>query len=111
MLGGVCVFLALGPVDLRGAFDRLAAMTRLIVQQDPTSGALYLFYNRRRNRLKVLWWDKNGYVLLYKRLSKGTFPLPSRLDPTTAYIQISQADLARLLAALPIPIDHAPTYH
>ena len=49
MLGGVCVFLALGPVDLRGAFDRLAAMTRLIVQQDPTSGALYLFYHRHRN--------------------------------------------------------------
>ena len=111
MQNGMRVFLALGPVDLRGAFDRLAAMTRVILQQDPKSGALFLFYNRRRNRIKALWWDQNGYVLLYKRLSKGTFPLPSKLDSTAPYVPISETDFRRLLAALPINVDYGPTYH
>ena len=67
MIGGsVRVFLAVGPVDLRGAFDQLAAVTRQVLGEDPKSGALHLFYNRRRNRLKALWWDRNGYTLLYK---------------------------------------------
>ena len=51
----VAVYLALGPVDLRGAFDQLAAVTRKVLSLDPTSGALFLFLNRRRNRLKALW--------------------------------------------------------
>jgi len=58
--GAVTVYLALGPVDLRGAFDQLAALTRQVLSLDPTSGALFLFVNRRRNRLKALWWDHNG---------------------------------------------------
>ncbi|WP_437959426.1 IS66 family insertion sequence element accessory protein TnpB [Sorangium sp. So ce119] len=71
------MYLAVGPVDLRGAFDRLAAITRQVLCLDPASGALFLFLNKRRNRLKALWWDRNGYTILYKRLSKGAFALPS----------------------------------
>ena len=73
----MAVYLAVGPVDLRGAFDRLAAITRQVLRQDPASGALFLFMNRKRDRLKALWWDRNGYIILYKRLSRGTFALPS----------------------------------
>lgn len=112
MIGGsVRVFLAVGPVDLRGAFDQLAAVTRQILGEDPKSGALYLFYNRRRNRLKALWWDRNGYTLLYKRISAGTFAVPRHLDSTTPCVQISADDFARLLAGLPIASDTEPTYH
>jgi transposase len=98
----VAVYLALGPVDLRGAFDQLAAVTRKVLSLDPTSGALFLFLNRRRNRLKALWWDRNGYTLLYKRLEKGTFPLPTTEPTEGACLQISSEDFARILSGLPI---------
>jgi transposase len=98
----VAVYLAIGPVDLRGAFDQLAAVTRKVLSLDPTSGALFLFLNRRRNRLKALWWDRNGYTLLYKRLEKGTFPLPTAEQAEGACLQISSEDFARILSGLPI---------
>ncbi len=99
----VAVYLVLDAVDLRGAFDRLAAVTRQVLCLDPSSGALFLFLNRRRNRLKALWWDRNGYVILYKRLARGTFPVPA-VDPGCACVEISAKDFARLLAALPIDL-------
>lgn len=96
------VYLALGPVDLRGAFDRLASLTRQVLSLDPASGALFLFLNRRRNRLKALWWDQNGYTILYKRLTKGTFPLPDPATAGCACLEISSEDFSRLLAGLSI---------
>jgi transposase len=98
----VVVYLALGPVDLRGAFDQLAAVTRNVLSLDPASGALFLFVNRRRNRLKALWWDRNGYSILYKRLSKGTFPLPDVSGIEESCVEISAEDFARLLSGLPL---------
>lgn len=98
------VYLALGPVDLRGAFDRLAALTRQVLCLDPASGALFLFLNRRRNRLKALWWDQNGYTILYKRLTKGTFPLPEQASSDGACLEISSEDFSRLLAGLAIDV-------
>jgi transposase len=100
--GTVAVYLAVGPVDLRGAFDRLAAVTRQVLSLDPASGALFLFHNRRRNRLKCLWWDSNGYTILYKRLSRGAFPIPVVNEAGCACVQLSPEDFARLLAGLPI---------
>jgi len=100
--GPVAVYLALGPVDLRGAFDQLAAVTRKVLSLDPASGALFLFLNRRRNRLKALWWDRNGYTILYKKLAKGTFPLPTAEPAEGACLEISSEDFARLLSGLPI---------
>ena len=100
--GTMAVYLAIGPVDLRGAFDRLAAITRQVLCLDPASGALFLFMNRKRNRLKALWWDRNGYIILYKRLSKGTFPLPSPAATDGACVEISAQDFAQLLAGLPV---------
>lgn len=99
---GVAVFLASGPMDLRGSFDRLAAVTRQVLRLDPASGALFLFVNRRRNRLKALWWDRNGYTLLFKRLSKGTFVVPQVEASRGSTLQITTEDFARLLAGLPI---------
>jgi transposase len=89
-------------MDLRGAFDRLAAITRQVLCLDPASGALFLFVNRRRNRLKCLWWDKNGYILLYKRLARGTFSVPVVTEPGCNCVEIAADDFARLLAGLPL---------
>jgi transposase len=98
----MAVCLATGPVDLRGVFDRLAAITKQVLSLDPASGALFLFLNKKRNRLKALWWDRNGYTILYKRLSKGTFPLPSIAESDSACVEISAQDFAQLLAGLPV---------
>ncbi|MGH3054585.1 MAG: IS66 family insertion sequence element accessory protein TnpB [Gaiellaceae bacterium] len=98
----MAVYLAVGPVDLRGAFDRLAAIPRQVLSLDPASGALFLFTNRKRDRLKALWWDRNGYTILYKRLSKGTFPLPSFAEADGVCVEISAQDFAQLLAGLPL---------
>jgi transposase len=114
MIGSpVRVFLAVGPVDLRGAFDRLAAVTREVLREDPKSGALYLFVNRRRNRVKALWWDRNGYTLLYKRLARGVFKVPKMSDHATPYLEISATDFSRLIAGLSISgeLPAGPTYH
>ena len=101
------VYLAVGPVDLRGAFDKLAALTRQVLLHDPTSGALFLFLNRRKNRLKALWWDQNGYVILYKRLAKGTFTLPDA-SRETGCLELTAAQFARLLSglAIDVPVVH-----
>jgi transposase len=113
MPGNLAVYLAVGDVDLRGAFDRLAAVTRNVLRKDPESGALFLFVNRKRNRLKCLWFDRNGYVILYKRLCKGsTFHIPAVRDGATS-VEITAEDFARLLAALPaVPRQQpSPTLH
>ena len=70
------VFFAIGAFDLRAGFDVLAGHVARALSLDPRSGVLVLFANKARNRVKVLWYDRNGYVVLYKRLDKGTFPLP-----------------------------------
>jgi transposase len=75
---GVRIFVCTEPIDMRYGFDRLAATARLRVGEDPQQGgALVVFGNRSANRLKILWFDRNGYVLLYKRLHRAFFELPS----------------------------------
>jgi len=103
----IAVYLAVGPVDLRGAFDRLAAITRQVLALDPSSGALFIFANRKRNRIKAIWWDQNGYALLYKRLARGTFKLPEP-QGQQACVEISASEFARLLAGLALPAAPSP---
>lgn len=98
----VAVYVAADPVDLRGSFDRLAATTRNVLGLDPGTGALFLFFNRRRDLLKALWWDRNGFALLAKRLSKSTFARLDRRDAQGPYLEVSAADFARLVAGLPL---------
>ncbi|MDC0716142.1 IS66 family insertion sequence element accessory protein TnpB [Nannocystis bainbridge] len=78
----VRIFVCTQPLDMRRSFDGLAAAAKQMLGEDPRSGALFMFTNRRSNRLKVLWWDKNGYCLLCKRLHQALFRLPSANDPS-----------------------------
>jgi transposase len=73
------VFLAVEPTDMRKGFDGLFALVESAIRQDPFSGHLFVFRNRRRDRLKILWWDRDGLVVWYKRLEKGNFQFPTDL--------------------------------
>jgi transposase len=93
----VRVFVASVAVDLRRSFDSLAACTQELLQQDPLSGHLFVFRNRRGDRVKILYWDRTGYCLWYKRLEKGTFSLPASPRGSA---EISAAELALLLEGI-----------
>lgn len=88
------IFVCLEPQDMRRGFDGLALSAQQQLGEDPQSGALFVFCNRRKNRLKVLWFDRNGYCLLYKRLHRARFALPKRRT-------ISARALAFILRGVP----------
>jgi transposase len=71
------VFVAVTPTDMRKSFDGLANAARSMIEQDPLSGHLFVFFNRRRTMMKAVYWDRNGYALIAKRLERGTFVLPA----------------------------------
>jgi len=93
---GMKIYLAAGPTDMRKGFDTLAALVRDVLRQDPLSGHLFLFVGRRPDRMKILYWDRDGYALWYKRLEAGTFRLP-RIRPGETAAELSASELAMLL--------------
>jgi len=93
----VRIYVAADAVDLRRGFDGLAAATRSLIQQDPLNGHLFVFLNRRRNRIKVLAWDRTGYLLIYKRLERGRFHLPTQPAPGRRHVELDAGDLALML--------------
>lgn len=102
----VRIFVCTEPVDMRGSFDRLALAARERLGHDPLDGGLFVFANRRANRLKVLWFDRTGYCLLYKRLHRALFAVPRQGDATT--VCIDRGALARLLEGVPVTRRRGP---
>jgi transposase len=87
------------PQDMRRSYDRLSAVTREVLGEDPQSGALYVFIGKRPTRVKVLWWDRNGFCLLAKRLHRALFRMPvGRV--TLSAIRIDESALRELLAGV-----------
>ena len=78
------VYLASGPTDLRKSIDSLAALVQERFGLDPFSPSLFVFCNRERNKLKILYWEHNGFWLFYRRLERGTFQWPSENEGTLA---------------------------
>lgn len=92
----VRVYVCAKPADMRRSFDGLALMAREVVRQDPLSGHLFVFYNRKADRVKVLWWDRSGLCLWYKRIERGWFRFPQRDE---AY-ELEAAELALILEGI-----------
>jgi len=95
--GNVSVWVATTPVDMRRSFDGLAEHVRVFLGHDPLSGSMFVFRNKNTQRAKILWWDKDGLAIYYKRLERGTFQFPSAGEQAVA---ISSAQLMRLLAGM-----------
>ena len=93
----VRIYVAAEAVDLRKGHDCLAAATRQIIRGDPLSGHLFVFMNRRRNRLKVLLWEPSGFLLLYKRLERGRFRLPLTPRLGQRHVEMEATDLALMM--------------
>ena len=93
----VRVYLAKDPADMRKSFDGLFALVAGPLALDPLSGHLFVFLNKRRDRIKILYWDRDGLAVWAKRLEKGTFRVP---QATAGCIEMTTADLAALLAGI-----------
>lgn len=93
------VFLCTAPADMRKGFDSLAALVRDYLGNDPLSGHLFLFVSRGRDRLKLLYWDSDGYALWYKRLEEGTFRVPA-VKSADRSVELRACELAMLLEGI-----------
>ena len=95
--GATRVLVATSPVDLRGSFNRLYGLVVEQLKDDPLSGHLFVFRGRRGDRVKVLYWDRDGYALWYKRLEKGVFRFPAHGSDA---VEVSAADLGLILEGI-----------
>ena len=93
----VKIYVATGPTDMRKSFNGLSISVESILEQDPFSGHLFVFRNRRGDRVKILYWDRSGFCIWYKLLEKGTFCLPPARG---TYLEMTAADLALILEGI-----------
>ena len=93
----VRMFMCTTPEAFRKGFEGLAGIVRNEFGDDPLSGHLFVFRNRRGDRIKILYWDRGGYWLLYKRLEKGTFRFPRSTEPR---VEVSAVDLSLILEGI-----------
>jgi transposase len=93
----VRILLAREPADLRKGFDGLSNLVQGVLKEDPLSGHLFVFRNRRGDRIKLLLWDTDGFLILYKRLEKGTFRFPVGSEAEATSVTVTATDLIMLL--------------
>ena len=91
------VFVAVPPADLRKGYDGLARLAHYALRQDPLSGHFFVFANRKRDRVKILYWDRDGYAIWMKRLEKGTFRWPA---PSAEHVEWTAVELAAVLGGI-----------
>lgn len=93
------IYLATAPVDFRKSHDGLAAIALQALKEDPLSGGLFVFTNKRADRVKLLYWDSDGYALWYKRLEQGTFRFP-KPEGDSHKLSLSAADFQMILSGV-----------
>ncbi len=96
-LKNVQVWVASTPVDMRKSFDGLAEVVRSFLGHDPLSGSLFVFRNKGGHLAKILWWDRDGLAIYYKRLEQGAFRFPRSNEVA---VEITSDQLMRLLSGL-----------
>jgi transposase len=93
------IFLSTRVTDMRKSIDGLCGEAQDYVGHNPVDGSLFVFYNRRRDKLKMLWWDRDGYWVWYKRLEAGTFQMPL-FDGSATSVALSGDDLHLILSGI-----------
>ena len=99
LAAGTRIFVATGATDMRKGFTGLQGIITSHLEQDPLSGHLFLFVNRRRDKLKILYWDGDGLAIWYKRLEQGTFQMPAIKDDQKMAV-IRSEELTMLLRGI-----------
>ena len=105
---GVDIYLGIEPIDLRGGFDRLCGVISDRFGRRPRSGAVFVFFGRRRHAMKVFYFDGTGLCIFYKRLDRGTFKLPLSHDGESRTVVLSEREIDDLFAGLDLEL---PTRH
>jgi transposase len=93
----VKIYLAAEPADMRKGFESLAFLVESSMALDPLSGHRFVFRSRRGDRIKILYWDTDGYVLWYKRLERGSFRFPAAAAHVNGHVEVKAADLMMIL--------------
>jgi transposase len=97
---GLRVFFAVEPVDMRGSFYALSNHVRAALREDPRAGHLFVFLGKRRNLVKLLFWDRSGWCILAKRLEVGRFSFPVDIAHDVAQVEVDFATLTMLLEGI-----------
>ena len=105
---GVDIYLGIEPIDLRWGFARLCGIVSERIGRRPRSGAVFVFFGRRRAAMKVLYFDGTGLCVVYKRLDRGTFKLPISHDGTSSTVVLTERELDDLFAGIDLDL---PTRH
>lgn len=103
---GVEIYVAIEPVDMRLGFERLGGIVRERMRREPRSRALFVFFGRRRQTVKVLSWDGTGVVLVYKRLERDLFEVPRPARPGDASVLVSEATFEAIFNGLKTCVVH-----
>lgn len=101
---GVEIYVALEPVDMRLSFDRLSGLAQEQVGYDARCGALFIFFGRRRDALKILFFDGSGMAIFYKRLDRGTYQIPEAPTKAARHVEIDDARLEALLDGIDVDV-------
>lgn len=98
LINATRVYLATGPIDGRKSFNTLNAVITNTLRANPLSGSLFVFYNKKRDLIKALYWDKNGFCLLAKRLEEGRFVVSKNL--LVASLELTQCQIQGMLQGI-----------
>ncbi len=94
------IFVAREPADMRKGFDGLSSLVIDVIDEDPQSGHVFCFFNKRRDRVKLLVWDRSGYWLLYKRIEHGRFRVYDQVSDDKNSFEMRAVDLSLLLEGI-----------